>query len=77
MRQLGEMDTEEPIVGSFSYFAYKCWGEFPEFLAGWNCWILYVMIGITELTAVAAYTHGATIKNLWQDRQQQLLARMQ
>ncbi|MDR2818086.1 MAG: amino acid permease, partial [Endomicrobium sp.] len=55
MRQLGEMDTEEPMAGSFSYFAYKYWGEFPGFLAGWNYWILYVMIGIAELTAVAAY----------------------
>jgi L-asparagine transporter-like permease len=56
MRQLGEMDTEEPMAGSFSYFAYKYWGDFPGFLAGWNYWILYVMIGIAELTAVAAYT---------------------
>jgi L-asparagine transporter-like permease len=55
MRQLGEMDTEEPMAGSFSYFAYKYWGDFPGFLAGWNYWILYVMIGIAELTAVAAY----------------------
>jgi L-asparagine transporter-like permease len=55
MRQLGEMDTQEPMAGSFSYFAYKYWGEFPGFLAGWNYWILYVMIGIAELTAMAAY----------------------
>ncbi|MDR2437287.1 MAG: amino acid permease [Endomicrobium sp.] len=55
MRQLGEMDTEEPMIGSFSYFAYKYWGDFAGFLAGWNYWILYVMIGIAELTAVAAY----------------------
>jgi L-asparagine transporter-like permease len=55
MRQLGEMDTEEPMAGSFSYFAYKYWGDFPGFLAGWNYWILYIMIGIAELTAVAAY----------------------
>jgi L-asparagine transporter-like permease len=56
MRQLGEMDTEEPMAGSFSYFAYKYWGDFPGFLAGWNYWILYVIIGIAELTAVAAYS---------------------
>ncbi|MDR0882156.1 MAG: amino acid permease [Candidatus Adiutrix sp.] len=55
MRQLGEMDTEEPKAGSFSYFAYKYWGEFPGFLAGWNYWILYVMVAVSELTAVAAY----------------------
>jgi L-asparagine transporter-like permease len=55
MRQLGEMDTEEPMAGSFSYFAYKYWNKFPGFLAGWNYWILYVLIGITELTAIAVY----------------------
>jgi L-asparagine transporter-like permease len=55
MRQLGEMDTEEPMASSFSYFAYKYWGKFSGFLAGWNYWILYVLIGITELTATAAY----------------------
>lgn len=55
MRQLGEMLVEEPAAGSFSYFAYKYWGVFPGFLAGWNYWILYVMVSISELTAVAAY----------------------
>ncbi|GHU96228.1 aromatic amino acid transporter AroP [Deltaproteobacteria bacterium] len=55
MRQLGEMVTEESKAGSFSYFAYKYWGEFPGFLAGWNYWLLYVMVAVSELTAVAAY----------------------
>ncbi|MDR3071024.1 MAG: amino acid permease [Endomicrobium sp.] len=56
MRQLGEMNTEEPTAGSFSYFAYKYCGDFPGFLAGWNYWIQYVLVAIAELTAVAAYT---------------------
>jgi L-asparagine transporter-like permease len=55
MRQLGEMMTQEPNAGSFSYFAHKYWGDFAGFLAGWNYWILYVMVSISELTAVAAY----------------------
>lgn len=55
MRQLGDMVVEEPVAGAFSYFAYKYWGEFPGFLSGWNYWILYVMVGISELTAAAAY----------------------
>lgn len=55
MRQLGDMIAEEPVAGSFSHFAYKYWGKFPGFLAGWNYWILYVMVGIAELTAAAAY----------------------
>ncbi|MCA6072891.1 MAG: amino acid permease [Endomicrobium sp.] len=56
MRQLGEMNTQDPSAGSSSYFAYKYWGEFPSFLAGWNYWIGYALAGITELIAVAAYT---------------------
>ncbi|SCM71656.1 amino acid permease [uncultured Desulfovibrio sp.] len=55
VRHLGDMVTEEPVAGSFSYFAYKYWGDFPGFLSGWNYWILYVMVGISELTAAAAY----------------------
>ncbi len=55
MRQLGEMIVHEPVAGSFSHFAYKYWGKFPGFLAGWNYWILYVLVAMTELTAVAKY----------------------
>ncbi len=55
MRQLGEMIVEEPVSGSFSHFANKYWGKFPGFLAGWNYWILYILVAMTELTAVAKY----------------------
>ena len=55
IRQLGDMVAEEPVAGTFSFFAYKYWGDFPGFLAGWNYWILYVLVGISELTAAAAY----------------------
>ncbi len=55
MRHLGEMIVEEPVAGSFSHFANKYWGKFPGFLAGWNYWILYVLVAMTELTAVAKY----------------------
>ena len=56
MRQLGEMSTNEPVAGSSAHFAHTYWGEFPGFLAGWNYWVEYVLSGIAELTAVAAYT---------------------
>lgn len=55
MRQLGEMVAEEPVSGSFSYFAYKYWGNFAGFLSGWNYWALYVLVGMAELTAVGHY----------------------
>lgn len=55
MRQLGEMIVEEPVAGSFSHFAHKYWGGFAGFLSGWNCWVLYILVGMTELTAVGKY----------------------
>ena len=55
MRQLGEMIVHEPVAGSFSHFANKYWGKFPGFLTGWNYWILYILVAMTELTAVAKY----------------------
>lgn len=54
LRQLGEMVVEEPVAGSFSYFAHKYLGDFAGFFSGWNYWILYVMVSISELTIVAS-----------------------
>jgi aromatic amino acid transport protein AroP len=55
MRQLGEMIVEEPVAGSFSHFAHKYWGSFAGFLSGWNCWMLYILVGMSEITAVGKY----------------------
>lgn len=55
MRQLGEMIVEEPVAGSFSHFAHRYWGRFAGFLSGWNYWVLYVLVGMAELTAVGKY----------------------
>ena len=55
VRMLGEMSVEEPVSGSFSYYATKYWGNFPGFLAGWNYWILYILVSMAELTAVGIY----------------------
>ena len=57
MRQMGEMIVEEPVAGSFSYFSQKYWGKFPGFLSGWNYWVMYILVAMTELTAVAKYVH--------------------
>lgn len=57
MRQLGEMVVEEPVAGSFSHFAYKYWGKFAGFASGWNYWVLYVLVAMSELTAVGKYIH--------------------
>ena len=55
MRQLGEMVVEEPVSGSFSYFAYKYWGSFAGYASGWNYWILYILVSMAELTAIGKY----------------------
>lgn len=55
MRMLGEMAVDEPVSGSFSYYATKYWGAFPGFLSGWNYWFNYVLVSMAELTAVGIY----------------------
>ena len=55
VRMLGEMSVEEPVSGSFSYYASKYWGEFPGFLAGWNYWFIYILVSMAELSAVSIY----------------------
>ncbi|NLR81371.1 amino acid permease [Chitinophaga eiseniae] len=57
MRQLGEMVVEEPVSGSFSHFAYKYWGTFAGFASGWNYWMLYILVSMSELTAIGVYVH--------------------
>lgn len=55
MRQLGEMVVEEPVSGSFAHFAYKYWEPFAGFLSGWNYWVMFVLVGMAELTAAGIY----------------------
>ena len=57
MRQLGEMVVEEPVSGSFSHFAYKYWGSFAGFASGWNYWVLYILVSMSELTAIGMYVN--------------------
>lgn len=55
MRQLGEMVVEEPVAGTFSHFAKEYWGDFAGFMSGWNYWVLYILVGMAELTAIGIY----------------------
>lgn len=57
MRQLGEMVVEEPVSGSFSHFANAYWGPFAGFASGWNYWVLYILVSMSELTAIGIYVH--------------------
>ncbi|ESK37785.1 hypothetical protein P256_02221 [Acinetobacter nectaris CIP 110549] len=55
MRQLGEMIVENPVSGSFSQFAFDYWGKLPSFISGWNYWILYILVGMAELSAIGVF----------------------
>jgi aromatic amino acid transport protein AroP len=55
MRQLGEMVVDEPVAGSFSYFADKYCGHLAGFMSGWNYWVLYILVSMAELSAVGIY----------------------
>ncbi|MCU4578321.1 amino acid permease [Acinetobacter courvalinii] len=55
MRHLGEMVVEEPVSGSFSYFANKYWGSMAGFMSGWNYWVLYVLVSMAELSAIGTF----------------------
>ncbi|TGN98720.1 MULTISPECIES: amino acid permease [unclassified Burkholderia] len=55
MRQLSEMVVDEPVSGSFSHFAEKYCGHFFGFLSGWNYWVMCVLVGMAELSAVGVY----------------------
>src|SRR5690606_8675632 len=57
MRQLGEMVVEEPVSGSFSHFAYKYWVSFAGYASGWNYWILYILVSMSELTSFGPYVY--------------------
>ncbi|WP_196593175.1 amino acid permease [Pectinatus sottacetonis] len=57
MRMLGEMVVDEPIAGSFSYFANKYCGEFWGFISGWNYWFCYILVSMSELAAVGIYVN--------------------
>ncbi|MGU0016799.1 hypothetical protein ACVXG9_23420 [Escherichia coli] len=53
MRQLGEM-VVAAVSGSFATL-YKYWGPFAGFLSGWNYWVMFVLVGMAELTAAGIY----------------------
>lgn len=57
VRALAEMAVYHPVSGSFSEYAYRYWGEFPGFFAGWNYWFLYIAVSMAELSVIGIYIH--------------------
>ncbi|WP_455482150.1 amino acid permease [Bartonella sp. B35(2025)] len=65
MRMLGEMLVEEPISDTFSFFAYKYWGNLAGFITGWNYWFLYILVSMTELTVIGFYLDHWILIDHW------------
>ncbi|VXB78653.1 amino acid permease [Massilia sp. 9I] len=55
MRQLGEMIVDEPVAGSFGYFASKYGSPMAGFISGWNYWVMYILVSMAELSALGIY----------------------
>ncbi|MBD8528586.1 MULTISPECIES: amino acid permease [unclassified Massilia] len=55
MRQLAELVVEEPVAGSVSYFADKYGGHMAGYIAGWNYWVMYILVTMAELSGAGIY----------------------
>lgn len=55
MRQMGEMIVDEPVAGSFGYFASKYGSPMAGFASGWNYWVMYILVSMAELSALGIY----------------------
>lgn len=55
MRMVGEMCVHEPVSGSFVHFANKYWSEKIAYIAGWNYWVMFIIVSMAELAAIGIY----------------------
>ena len=55
VRQMGEMIVDEPVAGSFGYFASKYGSPMAGFASGWNYWVMYILVSMAELSALGIY----------------------
>jgi amino acid transporter, AAT family len=51
-RALGEMTLNQPAAGSFSAYAERYLGPWCGFVTGWAYWLIWVLAGAAEITAV-------------------------
>jgi AAT family amino acid transporter len=54
-RALGELLLYRPVAGSFATYAEEFVGPWAGFVTGWSYWLLWVVVGIAEITAVSVY----------------------
>jgi AAT family amino acid transporter len=55
MRALGELLSYRPSSGSFADYAREFIGPFAGYVTGWTYWLMWVVTGMAEVTAAAAY----------------------
>lgn len=51
MRALGEMTVDHPCPGAFMEYARQNLGQGAGFVAGWNTWLLFTIVCMTEASA--------------------------
>ena len=57
MRIMGEMLYQEPVTGSFATYGHKYISPYVGYLTAWSYWFMWVVIGLSEITAVGIYVH--------------------
>ena len=55
MRALGELLLYRPVTGSFATYADEFVGRWAGFATGWTYWVMWVVIGMAEITAAGIY----------------------
>lgn len=55
MRVMGEMLFVEPVTGSFAVYAHKYLHPFFGYLTAWSYWLMWIVVGISEITAAGLY----------------------
>lgn len=55
MRIMGEMLYQEPVTGSFATYGHKYISPFVGYLTAWSYWFMWVVVGLSEVTAVGIY----------------------
>jgi AAT family amino acid transporter len=57
MRALGELLTYRPVSGAFAAYAHEFMGPFAGYVTGWSYWLMWVVDGMAEVTAIGIYFH--------------------
>jgi AAT family amino acid transporter/D-serine/D-alanine/glycine transporter len=55
MRALGELLLYRPVSGAFATYAEEFVGAWAGFATAWTYWLMWVIIGMAEITAVGVY----------------------